>query len=271
MKYLSAAAVLIVILKLKMQIGFIGVGKITSAIVEGLCTSSIVNTQIRLSPRNEANARRLAEKYAPVQRLESNQQVIDQSDIVFIAIRPAVAVEVLRTLVFREEQIVVSLVPLLKQAELLKAVAPATRVTRAVPTPAVMEHTGPILLFHSNDTVTQLFRHLGQPLQVTNEQQLHVLWTLTGLITPYYDLLHELSSWTIANGADATTANQYIAGLFQALSFAAQQSNPVNFKDLAQHAETPNGMNEQAGREIREKGAHHAWKIASDNLLKRFE
>lgn len=254
-----------------MQIGFIGVGKITNAIVEGLCTSSIEDTQIYLSPRNEANARRLAEKYAQVERLESNQQVIDRSDIVFIAVRPAVALEVLHTLMFREKQIVVSLIPLLKRAELLNAVAPATHVTRAVPTPTVMQHTGPILLFHSNDAVTQLFRHLGQPLEVTDEQQLHVLWTLTGLITPYYDLLHELSSWTIANGVDGTTGNQYIAGLFQALSFAAQQESHINFKELAQHAETPNGMNEQAGREIREKGAHHAYRIASDNLLTRFK
>lgn len=254
-----------------MQIGFIGVGKITNAIVEGLCTSSIEGTQIYLSPRNEANARHLAEKYAQVERLDSNQQVIDRSDIVFIAVRPTVALEVLHTLVFREKQIVISLIPLLKRAELLNAVAPATHVTRAVPTPTVMQHTGPILLFHSNDTVTQLFCHLGRPLEVTDEQQLHVLWTLTGLITPYYDLLHELSSWTIANGVDGTTANQYIAGLFQALSFAAQQESHINFKELAQHAETPNGMNEQAGREIREKGAHHAYRIASDNLLTRFK
>ncbi len=259
-----------VILKQKMQIGFIGVGKITNAIVEGFCTSSIINTQIYLSPRNESIARHLAEKYAQVQRLESNQQVVDQSDIVFIAVRPAIAVEVLRTLMFRENQAVVSLVPLLKEAELLKAVAPATHVIRATPTPTVIQHTGPILLFHSNDTITQLFRHLGQPLEVTDEQQLHVLWTLTGLITPFYDLLHELSSWTIANGVDATTANQYVAGLFQALSFSAQQAGSINFKELAQHAETPNGMNEQAGRELREKGVHHAYKIASDNLLKRF-
>jgi pyrroline-5-carboxylate reductase len=254
-----------------MQIGFIGVGKITNAIVEGLCTSSIKNTQLYLSPRNEANARRLAEKYAQVERLESNQQVIDQSDIVFIAVRPAVAVDVLHALVFREEQIVVSLVPLLKNAELLNAVAPATQVVRAVPTPTVVQHTGPILLFHSNDTVTELFRHLGQPLQVADERQLHALWTLTGLITPFYELLHELSSWTVANGVDSTTANQYIAGLFQALSFAAQQESIIDFKDLAQHAATPNGMNEQAGREIREKGAHHAYRVASDNLLMRFD
>lgn len=254
-----------------MQIGFIGVGKITNAIVEGLCTSSIENTQLWLSPRNEANARHLADKYASVQRLDSNQQVVDRSDIVFVAVRPAVAVEVLQALVFRKEQIVVSLVPLLKEADLLAAVAPVTQVARAVPTPAVMTHTGPVLVYHANDTVTQLFSYLGQPVPVSDEQQLHALWTLTGLITPFYDLLYELSSWTVAKGVDAGTANQYIAGLFQSLCFAAQQDSAVSFKELAQHAETPNGMNEQAGREIREKGVHHAYRIASDNLLKRFE
>jgi pyrroline-5-carboxylate reductase len=254
-----------------MNIGFIGVGKITSAIVEGLCTSSMEKAQIYLSPRNEANANRLAGKYTQVQRLESNQQVIDQSDIVFVAVRPAVAVEVLRALMFQEKHIVVSLVPLLKEAELRNAVAPAIQVTRAVPTPAVMQHTGPILLFHSNDTATKLFRYIGQPLEVTNEQQLHVLWTLTGLITPFYDLLHELSSWTITNGVDAITANQYIASLFHALTGAANQGDAINFKELAQHAETPNGMNEQAGREIRGKGSHEAYGIAADGLLRRFE
>lgn len=59
--------------------------------------------------------------------------------------------------------------------------------------------------------------------------------------------------------------------MFQALAFAAQQSNPIDFKELAKHAETPNGMNEQAGKEIRDKGTHLAYKVASDNLLKRFE
>jgi len=257
--------------KATMQIGFIGVGKITNALVEGLCTSAVTDLQINLSPRSEVTASRLADKYAQVQRMESNQEVADQSEIVFIAVRPKDALEVLQALKFRQHQVVVSLVPLLKRDELLKTVRPVTSVVRAVPTPAVMQHTGPILLFQSNNTVTQLFSHLGQPVHVTEEHQLHVLWTLTGLITPFYDLLQELSEWTVANGADAATANQYIAGLYQALAFAAQQSDPIDFKELAKHAETPNGMNEQAGKEIREKGVHQAYRVASDNLLMRFK
>jgi len=254
-----------------MQIGFIGVGKITSVIVEGLCTSSMEDIQIFLSPRNEYNGQQLADKFGQVQRLASNQQVVDQSEVVFIAVKPMTALEVLRSLSFRSGQTIVSLVPLLKMEDLLTAVAPATEITRAVPTPTVIQRTGPILIFQPNEKVSYLFSFLGQPVYISEEPQLHVLWTLTGLITPYYELLQELSRWTIDHGVDPLTAKQYIAGMFQALSFAAQQDSSTDFRELAQHAETPNGMNEQAGKEIREKGAHLAYRIAADNLLKRFE
>ena len=99
---------------------------------------------------------------------------------------------------------------------------------------------------------------------------MHIIWTLTGLITPFYDLLDALSDWTTIHGVKKETANTYIADLFESMSFMAQHSGPVDFRALAQHAATPNGMNEQAGREIREKGAHEAYREASDRLLERF-
>lgn len=261
-----------------MNIGFIGVGKIAGAIVEGLCTSDVRNTSIHLSPRNEENSKALAEKYAiirglnnKVRRLNSNQEVLDQSDIIFIALRPAAAKEVLSQLRFDPGHIVISLIPLLKYADLVKAVSPAGTVSRAIPLPSVRHHNCPIPIFQPNDTVTRLFSHIGQPLHVPDEAQLHTIWTLTGLITPFYDLLNELSSWTTANGVAPEIANEYIANLFQSLSFEAQQAVPIDFGELAKHAETPNGMNEQAGREIREKGAHRVYRAASDHLLERFK
>ncbi len=51
----------------------------------------------------------------------------------------------------------------------------------------------------------------------------------------------------------------------------SQQADPIDFTELAKHAATPNGMNEQAGKEIREKGTHSNYTIAADNLLKRFK
>jgi pyrroline-5-carboxylate reductase len=254
-----------------MKIGCIGVGKIVGAIVEGLCTSGADAPEIFLSPRNAEKSAALAARYAMVTRLESNQAVLDHSDIVIIALRPAVALEILGGIRFDRRHIVVSLIPLLKDADLLPAVAPAGEVSRAIPLPSVIHHNCPIPLFRAGEAVTTLFSRIGQPLPVADERQLHALWTLTGLITPFYEQLGALSEWTIAHGVDRATADIYIADMFESLSYMAQQSAPIDFAVLAQHAATPNGMNEQAGREIRDSGAHAAWISAADHLLQRFK
>lgn len=253
-----------------MKIGFIGIGKIASAIVEGLCTSGATDIEIFLSPRNEQLSSQLAGKYAFVSRLAGNQEVLDQSDVVVIALRPAVAVETLRGLSFSSRHTVVSLIPLLKYDDLCSVVQPASSICRAIPMPTVMEHNCPIPVYRAPKEIIELFGWLGQPLVVADEGQLHAIWTLTGLITPFYELLGELSSWTTAHGVDVTVANTYIADMFQSLAFMAQRADPIDFASLAGHAATPNGMNEQAGKEIRSKGAHEAWKEASDRLLERF-
>jgi pyrroline-5-carboxylate reductase len=254
-----------------MKIGCIGVGKIVSAIVEGLCTSGTGAPAIFLSPRNADMSAALAKKYAEVTRLESNQAVLDHCDIVVIALRPAVALEILGGLRFDRRHIVVSLVPLLKYGEVLAAVAPAGEVSRAIPLPAVMYHLCPIPLFGAGEEVVRLFSRIGQPLPVADEGQLQALWTLTGLITPFYEQLGALSKWTVDHGVDGMTADTYIADLFGSLSYMAQQSDPIDFQALAQHAATPHGMNEQAAREIRDSGAHDAWISAADHLLQRFK
>ena len=258
-----------------MKIGFIGIGKIASAVVEGLCTADATGMELFLSPRNEKMSIGLAEKFSHVRRLGSNQEVLDSSDILVIALRPAVAVEVLKTLSFQARHTVVSLIPLLKYADLSAVVQPAGSVCRAIPLPTVLQHNCPVPVFRAPESVVRLFRLLGQPLPIAEEAQLHAIWTLTGLITPFYELLGELSSWTVGHGVEEGVANTYVADLFQSLAYMAQRAGaggaPIDFAGLASHAATPNGMNEQAGKEISEKGAHTVWKEASDRLLERFE
>jgi pyrroline-5-carboxylate reductase len=253
-----------------MKLGFIGTGEIACAIVKGLCTSSMTDLAVNLSPRNEENSRALAETFENVTRLESNQLVLDQSDTVFIAVRPSDAENVLSRLKFRVDHKVISLVPFLSLSELATAVEPAQTLSRAIPLPTVVNHDCPIPLFNSNTTVASIFSHIGQPLLVDDENQLHVLWTLTGLIAPYYDLLGELSGWAASHGVEGTIANQYVADMFHSLSLSAQKTSPIDFNELVKHATTPNGMNEQAGKEIRQQGAHETYKTTADHLLKRF-
>ncbi len=253
-----------------MKLGFIGVGKIACAVVKGLCTSSMHNLTVKLSPRNEENSKELEKKFPNVDRLETNQLVLDQSAIIFLAVRPNASKDILRTLKFSVDHVVISLIPFLQLSDLAKAVEPANRISRAVPLPTVVTHNCPIPVLNSNETVTEILGYIGQPLLVDDENQLHALWTLTGFIAPFYRLLGELSDWATSNGVRKTIANQYVADMFQSLSLSAQKIRPIDFNELVRHATGPNGMNEQAGREVSKKGAHEAYTTAADNLLKRF-
>lgn len=253
-----------------MKLGFIGTGNIASAVIEGFCTAGIEELTVYVSPRNEEQSKYLADKYACVTRMESNQAVLDHADIIFIAVRPLVAEAVVRALQFNKRHTVVSFVPFLKIAALTTAVAPACIACRAIPLPPIAVHQCPVPVFPPTPAIAQLFSHIGQPLDVHDEEHLTAIWTLSGLITPFYDMMQALSNWTIQKGVDPATANAYVANMYQALSYVAQHAHPIDFGELSRHAATPKGMNEQAGKEIRDSGAHEQYVRTADHILERF-
>ena len=149
-------------------------------------------------------------------------------------------------------------------------VGPAGPVTRAVPLPPVVNHQCPIPVYNPTPETLEVLDRIGQTFTVDTEAQLHPLWTLTCLITPYYDLLASMAGWCTEKGVDPELANSYTAHLFNALTHAAVLSDPVDFDALSHHAATPGGLNEQAGREILAKGSHKAFLEAAEKILGRF-
>ncbi len=254
-----------------MKLGFIGVGKISCSLVEAFCTATIDDLEIYLSPRNEVNATRLTDAFLPVRKMASNQEVLDMADVIFLAVRPNEVRDIVRKLTFDPRHEVISLIPFLEHSELLDVIAPASNAARAIPLPSVIHHICPIPLYRGTAVVKALFAQIGQPLRMQTEDELHKIWALTGFISPFYDMMGTLSQWAIDHGVNANTANTYVVDMFQSLAMAAQKSDPLDLSALSNHAATAKGMNEQAGREIREKGAHKAYYESADNLYMRIE
>lgn len=254
-----------------MKLGFIGVGKISCSLVEAFCTAGIEDLQIYLSPRNEANATRLANTFSPVKKMDSNQEVLEMADIIFLAVRPGEVREIVRKLTFDQRHEVISMIPFLEHPELLDLIAPAAKACRAIPLPSVINHVCPIPLYKGTGAVNALFTHIGQPLILRTEDELHKIWTLTGFISPFYDMMGTLSQWAIDQGVNERTAHTYVVDMFQSLVTVAQKADPIDLSALSKHAATAKGMNEQAAREIQAKGAHNAYYESADNLYKRIE
>lgn len=253
-----------------MNLGFIGTGNIATSVIKGLCTSNNDNLHINVSPRNKEKSLLLENLFQMVTRRESNQSVLDHSEVVFIALPPDRTEEILKGLSFSKKHRVVSLVPFLKHNELRNCVAPASKVSRAVPFPTVENHECPILLYNPDKTVSNICKLIGNPIPVSTESELQALWVLTGLIAPFYDLTETLSNWAQSQHVEASVANRYVMELFSSLTCYPRKNKAYDFTELKNEATTPNGLNFQALNIIKTNEANQAYRIAADALLKRF-
>jgi len=224
---------------------------------------------ILLSPRNAAKASRLAAMFSQVEIAENNQAVIRACDTIILALRPQVALPVLRELQFQSGQKIISLIAVTPITVVKNSTAPVRDVCRALPLPSVAKHSGPIPIYPGHAFANDLLSHVGQPFPVADEKTLELLWTLTALISPYYALLQTASNWAAAAGVQEPTAKNYTAAMFFALSGQAMDISEKNFSDLVNEAATPGGLNEQALEVIRSKGAYDAFRTALDSIAAR--
>jgi pyrroline-5-carboxylate reductase len=250
-------------------LGFIGSGNIATAMVKGLCRSDKPPKDIRVSDKIYKKAKALADSFSQVSALENNQAVIDASDCVFICVLPQIAPEVLKALRFREEQTVVTVVAIRTLAEISTYVSPAKTVVRAVPLPPLARHLGPVVFYPNVPEVAEIFVKIGTIVPVHSERELIVLSGLTGLIAPYYQLLTTFCNWAVDAGVEADMASRYVVSMFLAQTQLALDAKETDLAELAAEAATPGGINEQALREITEKGAYDVFVQALDAILLR--
>ena len=91
-----------------MKIGFLGTGHITSSVIEGIFKSKLNVKKIYISPRNRLISKKLARKFKKIAISKNNQQLIDKSNWVFLAITPKVGQKILKSLNFRKNQKIIA-------------------------------------------------------------------------------------------------------------------------------------------------------------------
>jgi pyrroline-5-carboxylate reductase len=252
------------------RLGFLGTGTIASAIVTGLHFTPSPRYSVCLSPRNKHVAARLASAFPKVGVAGSNQEVLDRSDIVFLAIRPQIAREVLAGLEFRQDHHVISLVATFSRDAMATLVEPASRVTCAVPMPTVAAHLGPTAIFPPDAIAATLFGPLGVAVEVATEGEFQSLVAATAAMASYFTLLGTLVSWLTVQGVSQARAKAYVSMMYYGLGQVAQRSEE-SFPELAAEFKTKGGLNEQFADELARKGVFTACSAALDSILARIQ
>ena len=251
-----------------MKIGFIGTGKITSSIIYGIFKSKLKNLKISVSPRNRSIANKLSKKFRSVGIRKDNQEVIDRSDIIFLAVTPNVGLKILDKLRFTSNKKIISFISTINLAN-LKKLTKNKNITRAIPLPPIEIKKGPIVICPPNKNAKNIFKHLGEVVEIRNEKLSNKFWATASIMAAYYEILNVSSNWLIKKGINKTIANNYISELFLSLSQDAVNKKSQGFKKLVADSQTPKGLNMQVLNELKRGKFYNKFTKAMDNINKR--
>ncbi|MET8543427.1 NAD(P)-binding domain-containing protein [Kitasatospora sp. NPDC004799] len=248
------------------RIGIIGVGEIGRALVMGLRHGEEDGPEVLLSPRGARTAAELAERYQGVRVCADNQEVVDGSELVVVALRRQDWRTALTGLAVPDDRIVVNVIPGVGTGELRRVLATEAPVVHAIPLPPVRERRSVTAVHPSHPEVDALFERLGGVLPVADEAALDVLSALTSTLTTHYAFLGTLVDWAAGQGVPAEDADRFVRGVFQGVGRSLGDGTR-SLERLAADHETPGGSNERIRTTWYDRANSQALRTALDGLV----
>ena len=160
-----------------MKLGFIGTGKIASSVITGVCNSKIKYKHIIISERNKKISLILKKKYKRIIISKNNQEIIDNSDWIFLSVTPSVGEKIIKNLKFKNKQKVISFISTITLTQLKKMIDKKVDIVRAIPLPPISLKKGPVPICPPNKEVKTFFDKIGITLEIKNEKLSINFWS----------------------------------------------------------------------------------------------
>ena len=258
----------------ELVIGFLGCGKISNAVARGYIGAPGTQRpkKIIVSPRNAEKAATLKADFPDMVEIAvTNEAVVEGSNIIFIGLVPEVAREVLPNMPFTPEHHLISMMAAVNYDEVvsLTRVDPS-RLIKTIPLPGAARRSGPILSFPPNPYSEAVLTIVGTPVPCTAEKDMKPLISITGHISPFFELMNVTQQWVEAQGLSAESARLYISAFYAGLASSAALSTD-SFAELVEEAATPGGLNEQTTAFLRGTEHYDLHKQSLDTVLNRLK
>ncbi len=252
-----------------MILGFLGSGHITSSIIEGIFKSKIKIKKIYISPRNKVVSKKLSKRFKKVIVSHNNQQLIDKSNWIFLAITPKVGNIILKKLKFNKSKKIVSLISTINLQK-LKKYTKNKNISRVIPLPFIGMRKGPIVICPKNNQLKNFFKHLGKVIELKNEKTSKGFWATSSFMASFYFLLNQTSNWLTTKGINKKDAEDYTRELFLALSEDAINKNKISLKQLVLESQTPGGTNAFVLKQLKKKKFYKVQQKVLNSIFKKF-
>ena len=248
-------------------IGIIGVGEIASAIVGGSCGGDD-HPDFFLSPRNAERSAKLANDFDGIKVCASNQEVIDCSEHIILAVLPQQTQAVLTELDIPADRTFISAVAGVSVEELSPLLPQNPTIVRVIPLPPVRERQGVTAVYPDHRQVEEFFDALGGTVVAETEQLFSTLSATTATMSAYYAYLQTIADWLVGQGWDRADADRIVRGQFAGLGNKLS-TTASSFADLVAGHETPGGLNEMLHREWMDENNVAALSTSLDRVFAR--
>lgn len=257
---------------MKVNVGFIGFGKLGSAIATGLSAAPGYEGKIfAFEPFDRTAAQTLRERYPKTFFIsDSPEDLLARVEIVFPTVFPDVLPAVTAGLPFSAVHRVVHVAAGIDLSEAKAYYGNAGKVLRAVPLPFASRRMGPMLLFGDDADCEALFRCFGSLIKVDTERELEILAVHTALMVPYYAIVNEVVEWSMKKGMACEKARDYLCFMNSALSDLIVQEDVRDIGNYLKSIATAGGTNEEAHRILTENDAYSPWQTAMESVGRRY-
>ena len=248
-------------------LGFLGTGTINSALVRAFCRSEGQKLPIVVSPRSAERAAALkAEFPEQVSVAGSMQEVVDRSDIVFMAVLPKAAEEVYKSLTFPAEMHIVDLIPRVTEDQVREWTGVMGEIDHIIPLAFVADVPGPIIMYPASPSLRPLLEQIGQVVALSDRRQVAAAQILTCFEAPFFTLLDRFVDWGVGQGMDQEAVCSFVTSMFRAMSDQVSRNDRARLRELADEF-TPGGYNWRSKESIDRGGGFDLWLDMADELM----
>ena len=253
------------------NLGFIGTGAIAEAMITGLMSSQsqlVSDSTFRISRRSASRSTQLKQRYPSLMVVDSNQEIADDSDWVFLAVLPSQAKETLSEIKFSPTTTIISLVAALN-VESIQELTGCQDVVRIVPLPPVELGEGPIPIFPGNQDVEKLLNQIGTSVPLSEELELNACSTASAMMATYFELVSKIATWLTTNGVSGENSARYTTSMLSALAAMTVDKKMKELTQMSDECLTQGGLNEQVLFNKRDAGWFNSIDENLDAILQR--
>ena len=245
-------------------IGFIGVGELALYTIRGARRGGY-RGRLLLSPRNRDKAALLAAQYdCEVQA--NNQAVVDNSDCVVIATRPADCLATLAALDFKPGQLLLSVVAGIEIEQLRDFLADGIEVVRAMPVSSAEAGASPTLVYPDNKFVRAFFDHCGNSIPVDNEAYFTQGSVLACVYCWFFSLFDTLIEATSGPDLPAPLSAELVMGMARGAAELALAKSATTPAEIAAGIATEGTFSKLGLDLLHQNTAFEPWREACELL-----